>query len=270
MKITSISIYPIKSSRPVLLDHCQLTHHGLKYDRWWALYGLDGQVLTARQYPKLLDIQCRMDMTGCTVYYQEELIATLSDGNDKMEKIECVKIFSYDAYGTHINNEIDRWFSDFLKCSCRLLKVNTMQPRPVLEKHGGLQGDVVSFADQGPILITNEASLSDLNQRLNNPIDMNRFRPNIVIAGADPYAEDHWHELSIGGYRLRIIQPCERCIFTTIDPVSKLKDEKGEPLKTLSSYRKGDGGAVIFGVHAVPIDHGIIKIEDNVTINTNG
>ncbi len=268
MKVSELLIYPIKSTAPIELQSSNLTKYGLEYDRRWALYGADGQVLTGRQHPKLLDIQCRITEDSCIVHYNHAEIVDLSNHIDPSAVAESVKIFSYDAYGSPVSIEVDDWFSNFIGKPCRLLKVNTSRIRPVLEKHGGLSGDIVAFADQAPILIISEGSLLDLNTRLDKPILMNRFRPNIIVEGATAYAEDSWDIIKIGSISLRVIQQCERCIFTTIDPITKKKDINKEPLTTLSKYRKGPRGGITFGVHAVPIDSGTIKVDDEVMVST--
>lgn len=268
MKVSGLHIYPIKSSAPIHLQSTRVSKHGLDHDRRWALYGEDGQVLTARQHPKLLDIQCTITYTSCLVHHNNVQIADLSNSESEAKQTDHVKIFSYDAYGSAINSGIDDWFSDYLGKRCRLLKVNTEEVRPVLEKHGGQTGDVVAFADQAPVLIISEASLQDLNDRLNEPIKMDRFRPNIVVQGAEAFDEDNWNIVNIGATSFRVIQQCERCVFTTIDPISKQKDQNKEPLTTLSSYRKNERGGIIFGVHAVPISDGSISINDTIEISS--
>ncbi len=268
MKVSGLHIYPIKSTSPISLQSGQVSKYGFDHDRRWALYGEDGQVLTGRQHPELLDIRCTLTSSNCMVYHDDVLIADLSDGETTSTQPEQVKIFSYDAYGSAVSSAIDNWFSEFIGKSCRLLKVNTAQVRPVLEKHGGRTGDVVAFSDQAPILIITEASLKDLNNRLEDPILMDRFRPNIIIKDADAFAEDNWDIVKVGSTTLRIIQQCERCVFTTIDPITKEKHENKEPLTTLSKYRKGPRGGIIFGVHAVPIDEGAISINDEVDVSS--
>ena len=177
-----------------------------------------------------------------------------------------MNIFSYDAYGTLVSHELNEWFSDYLDLPCRLMKVSLNENRPVLPKHGGKVGDRVGFGDQAPILILSEASMADLNKRLEDPIGLERFRPNIVISGVEAYDEDHWNILQIGAVTLRVIQQCERCVLTTIDNETKLKHPKSEPLRTLSAYRKGRRGGVVFGVHAVPINTGTIHLQDNLSV----
>lgn len=109
-------------------------------------------------------------------------------------------------------------------------------------------GDIVSFADGYPLLLISQESLDDLNRRLPEPIEMRRFRPNLVIAGASPYAEDQFTQLRIGELGFRAVKRCERCSVTTVDPSSGRRGK--EPLRTLARYRLEDG-KVWFGMNLI-------------------
>ena len=124
----------------------------------------------------------------------------------------------------------------------------------------------VGFADGFPFLVTNTASLAELNTRLEVPVEMRRFRPNIVVEGADAWDEDHWQSLSIGNNRLSIVKPCSRCVMTTVDPSTGLKDAAVQPLRTLSRYRR-TGEGVIFGQNAIHESPGLIRVGEPVTVN---
>ena len=121
----------------------------------------------------------------------------------------------------------------------------------------------VGFADGFPFLLISEESLADLNRRLADPLPMNRFRPNLVVAGGEPYAEDGWGRIEIGGVRLQVMKPCERCLVTTTDQAT---GERGkEPLRTLATYRKV-GNDVLFGQNVVHENTGRLRVCDPVTI----
>jgi uncharacterized protein YcbX len=122
-------------------------------------------------------------------------------------------------------------------------------------------GARVSFADGFPFLLISEESLADLNGRLAVPLPMNRFRPNLVVAGCEPYAEDGWKEIRIGDVKLRVVKPCERCLVTTTDQAT---GERGkEPLRTLATYRKV-GNDVMFGQNVVHENTGELRVGDAV------
>ncbi|HFD86614.1 MAG TPA: MOSC domain-containing protein, partial [Gammaproteobacteria bacterium] len=125
-------------------------------------------------------------------------------------------------------------------------------------------GDKTAFSDGFPILLISQASLDDLNNRLDEPMPMKRFRPNLVVTGTQPYEEDQWQRISINGVEFRIVKPCSRCIVTTIDPETG-KQTGVEPLETLGTYRK-QGGKVMFGQNVIPDGSGVVALGDEVVI----
>jgi uncharacterized protein YcbX len=127
----------------------------------------------------------------------------------------------------------------------------------------GLEGDVVSFADGYPLLIAAASSLDDLNGRLAEPVPMNRFRPNVVVSGTAPWAEDGWRRLAIGNVVLRIPKPCARCTVTTID--QRTAERGVEPLRTLATFRSR-GNDVLFGQNCIPESPGSVSVGDAVTV----
>ena len=263
--ISELISYPIKSGKGMRIAKSNVTFLGLQYDRHWAVFDKEGKALTARTHPALLDLHCRADSEGITITYSGTEVGlltwpSLSNGN------EDVHVHSYRAFGNKVSDELDKWISTLLGTSCRLLSVNSKRQRPVLPKHGGTEGDSVGFNDQAPILIISEASLNDLNRRIGEEFHMDRFRPNIVVSGCKAYEEDSWKIIQVGEVRLRIIQQCERCVFTTIDPVTKEKHASAEPLTTLAKYRIGPRGGLVFGVHAVPLNEGVIMAGDLINV----
>jgi uncharacterized protein YcbX len=121
---------------------------------------------------------------------------------------------------------------------------------------------VVSFADGYPFLIANEASLADLNRRAGTDLPMNRFRANLVVRGAEAWAEDHWQEFTVGEVRFRSAKPCGRCQVTTTDQATG--EVRGpEPLATLSTFRDSAFG-VRFGMNLVAIGTGTLRIGDRL------
>ena len=263
--VSALYSYPVKSTTSNALQTSEVGPLGLMYDRNWGIFDKRDQCLTAREFPILLDIYAKIEDQKVTLFHKDETVAQFSVTNDG--KSQELSIHSNSAYGSSISRKIDQWFSNFLGVECQLMTSDPQGQRPVLTKHGGNElKDRVAFADQAPILIISEASLKDLNRRLNEPIEMNRFRPNIVISGGGPYQEDNWKRIAIQDVEYKIIQQCERCVLTTIDPITKQKHPLTEPLPTLSKYRKGPRGGVVFGVHAVPLGSGSISVDDKVRI----
>jgi uncharacterized protein YcbX len=124
----------------------------------------------------------------------------------------------------------------------------------------------VSFADNYPLLFISSASLDDLNRRLPAPMNMRRFRPNLIADGTIAYAEDAWQRLRVGEAVFRAAERCDRCDFTVIDPDSAGKHPRQEPLRTLSRYRRGADGGVYFGRHLLPEQLGRVRLGDPVEI----
>jgi uncharacterized protein YcbX len=124
-----------------------------------------------------------------------------------------------------------------------------------------IDNQIVSFADGYPFLIIGEESLVDLNNRLKDPLPVNRFRPNLVFSGGEPFDEDGWMRFKIGGVEFRSIKPCSRCVVTTVDQNTSNKSK--EPLKTLSQYREVNG-KVMFGMNLVCEVTGKLKMGDQI------
>jgi uncharacterized protein YcbX len=154
-------------------------------------------------------------------------------------------------------DEAATWFSDWLGTSVRLVHVADGYKRLVNEEYAVNDDDHTGFADGYPILLTSEEGLQDLNTRLESPVPMNRFRPNIVVKGCEPFAEDTWNRIRIGNVELAVVKPCARCEVTTID--KETLERSKEPLKTLGKYRKQKLGA-IFGQNVIPLNEGRIEL----------
>jgi len=161
-------------------------------------------------------------------------------------------------------SEACSWFSDYVGNVCRLVKFSVSSTRGVDARYA-TDGEETAFADAFPFLLLSEASLGDLNSRLPAPMEMNRFRPNIVMSGSGPYAEDGWKRIRIGTVWFRVAKPCARCVIPTINQATA---ERGrEPLQTLSTYRSRDGKTV-FGQNLIHEGTGRIAVGDPVIIET--
>ena len=264
-QLTQIYRYPIKSSMPVALEESVIENRGLAFDRLWCVFDKNEQALTAREYPALLDIEAKITEQELLICYQRKTVATIPIALSKNES-KPVRVFSYDVTAVPTSAAVNKWFSEFLGIECQLLFQHEAYERKVLEKHGGISGDTVGFADQCPILLATEASLTDLNERLGHPIAINRFRANLVIDGTNAWEEDGWNTIRIGECDFKVNQACIRCVLTTIVPVSKIKDPDSEPLRTMNSFRKGPQGGVVFGMHLTPLSVGKVKLGDEIVV----
>jgi hypothetical protein len=155
------------------------------------------------------------------------------------------------------------WFSDWLEADVRLVHFAEGTVRKINEQYAVNADDHTGFADGYPILLASEESLADLNARMDRPVLMNRFRPNLVVRGSEPFAEDTWSRICIGEVEMAVVKPCARCVVTTIDKQTLEKSK--EPLKTLATYRKQTGG-VMFGQNVIPLNEGRLRLGMNVEI----
>ncbi|NKB82077.1 MAG: MOSC domain-containing protein [Nitrospirales bacterium] len=261
--LTEINIFPIKSLGGIRAQCATLTDRGLKYDRRWMLVDQEGKFLTQRTRPIMS--QLLVDVQGDNLYVRNRqvkdddlLIPVQSDRwhprSVTVWKDECQAL----AYPKVIND----WFSKRIGVTCELVYMPDDSDRPV-DANLSIAKEQVSFADSFPMMIIGESSLADLNARLDEPVSMDRFRPNLVYSGGQAFAEDSWKRIRVGSIEFAVIKPCPRCVMTTVDP---LTSEVGhEPLKTLTTYRKQKNG-VMFGQNLLHAVDGEIKVGDVITV----
>jgi uncharacterized protein YcbX len=264
MRVTGINVYPVKSTRPIALTESEVLPRGLPWDRRWMLVDSEGRFITARQYPALaiIDTALAADTLNISLAGRAGLQIPLAEPAGPSIP---VSVWKDHCEAVPVGAAADAWFSDYLGVSCRLVRMTDALVRRVNPDYGR-PADQVSFADGFPLLLISEASLHDLNRRLQTAVSMQRFRPNVVIDGERPYGEDSWCRLRVGEVEFEGVKNCSRCVFTTIDPQSGVKDPGGEPLRTLASYRRREGGGVFFGQNLIPRSRGTIRLGDSVEI----
>jgi uncharacterized protein YcbX len=261
LRLSALNIYPIKSARGIPLAESMVDEFGLRYDRRWMVVDDSGVFLSQRNRPRLAlvvpsirDGMLQVDAPGMptlqTPLHPNSIVATK------------VRVWDDTCPATWVGDLAAQWFSDFLGSPCTLVHMADQVVRPANPAFAPA-GVRVSFADGFPFLIISEESLADLNGRLADPLPMNRFRPNLVVAGGEPYAEDGWERIEIAGVRLQVLKPCDRCLVTTTDQAT---GERGkEPLRTLATYRKANG-EVMFGQNAVHDGPGRLRVGDLVLL----
>jgi len=263
LKLTEINIYPIKSTRRIALETSDVLAAGLPWDRRWMLVDVQGRFITARQHPRLALVETRFDGAVLRVSAAGNDVLDVPLADAARGRIG-VTVWKDSLEAPCVSAEADAWFSAYLGFACRLVRMTDDVVRPVNPVYG-LAGDRVSFADGFPLLVISEASLDDLNRRLARPVSMRRFRPNLVVSGCEPYAEDRWRRLRVGAVEFEGVKPCSRCVFTTIDPDTGAKDPDLEPLRTLGTYRRRDT-SVFFGRNLIPRVLGRIRVGDPVEV----
>ncbi|CAN5399965.1 MOSC domain-containing protein [soil metagenome] len=245
MHISEINIYPVKSLKGISVDAAMVEERGLQYDRRWMLTTPDGMFFTQREFPRMatMSVWIEDDGSGLGVAaegFGDVFIPIESDTHRRQQVTIWHSVCEGSVYGGALNE----WFSDVLGTDCQLVYMSDDSRREISERFNN-GGEIISFADGYPLLLISEASLEDLNKRLDTShaggmpvvqLPINRFRPNIVISGSDAFAEDTWKRLRVGEAIFRGTKPCERCVITTIDQ-SRGEVAGKEPLKTLASFR---------------------------------
>ena len=259
MQLSQIFIYPIKSLGGIELQSSQVTRRGLQYDRRWMLVDDNGKFLTQRNFPQMALFQTAICEGMLSVSFEDDNIfmpLQLKEGS-----IITTEIWSSRVKAIVADARINQWFSDHLKLNCRAVYMPETARRKPHFYYAKSKDDLVSFADGYPLLMISQASLDDLNSRLEVPVPMDRFRPSIVLSGTAPFAEDKLKAFKINGRRFYGVKRCGRCIITCTDQQTAAITK--EPLKTLSSYRKFRN-KILFGMNVIPAEEGMISIGDSI------
>ncbi len=264
MFISEISIYPIKSLGGISLESSVIEERGLQFDRRWMLVDEKNQFLTQREFPKMAIIEVKVKTDSLIVSNKSESFKIPFEVDSEITT--SAKVWSSSVKSRVYSNEINDWFSEILSIKCRLVLMPEDTKRKVNPFYAVRKfKDMVSFADGYPFLIIGENSLKDLNSKLENPVPMNRFRPNFVVSDSEAFAEDSWKKIKIGDEVFHVVKPCARCVMTTIDQTKGEKDGK-EPLKTLAKYRTKNG-KVLFGQNLIADKPGAtVRIGDEIEI----
>lgn len=263
MKISELHIYPVKSLGGISLQESSLTSKGLMYDRNWMLLDENGVFMTQRKFPKMALIQTKIK-DGDLIFSHDETGSSASI--PILEKYGVTlrsKVWSNSCEVQKVDS-IGDWFSKVLGFRCTLVffPENNIRTK---ETENGVVQNLTSLSDKSPVLITNTASLEELNGRLKNKIPMNRFRPNIIFTGENAYEEDSWKSVKIGETEFKTVEICGRCKLINVDHLTG--KPTGQPLETLSTYRKM-GREIKFGMRmtceAKTDEQSIINVGDEI------
>ena len=260
--VSSLIYYPIKACHGVEVDSSCVSRMGLEYDRRLMVVTPEGEFLTQREFPRLALVTPKL--RGDSLELSAPNYESIQFGIQTSGTPWLVNIWkSKGVPAIDQGEEAATWFSDWLGAAVRLVHIADGYQRLVDESYAVNADDHTGFADGYPILLTSEEGLQDLNSRLESPIPMNRFRPNLVVRGCEPFEEDSWNRIRIGDVELAVVKPCARCEVTTIDKETLARSK--EPLKTLGKYRKHALGA-IFGQNVIPLDGGSIRLGMTVEV----
>jgi uncharacterized protein YcbX len=269
--LTSIHIYPMKATRAVDLADALVEPWGLAGDRRWLLVDEDGRFVSQREEPSLARVTVSYGPAAGAISVSvpgrpgRQVAVPAADA-----ELLKVTVWRSVLLAAAAGSAADAWFSAYLGRPVRLVYLDDPNRRAV-DPEFGQDGDVVSFADGYPLLLTSTGSLEELGRWLagdgEQPVPMTRFRPNVVVTGARPWAEDRWRRIRIGAVSFRVAKPCGRCVVTTTDQVT---GERGsQPLKMLGKRRRF-GQQLVFGQNLIPdrlpAQGGLIRAGDQVEI----
>jgi uncharacterized protein YcbX len=262
LTLSEIYIYPIKSLGGINLDSAIAEDRGLKYDRRYLLVNENGMFITQRDIPQMALLRLSLTENGFRVLNATDGLSLTLPFESTSKEIVKIKIWNDVCSAVQVSQDADSWFSNALKTKCSLVYMPDNEKR-IVEKKFFSKDHIVSFADAYPYLILGQRSLDDLNSRLETPLPINRFRPNFVFAGGNPYEEDGWKDFKIGTVEFKAVKPCARCMIITTN--QDTAEVGHEPLKTLASYRKIDG-KVMFGMNVVCTKTGIVSVNQKITV----
>ncbi|WP_317168178.1 MOSC domain-containing protein [Pontibacter pamirensis] len=264
--LSEIYIYPIKSLGGISVSAAELEDRGLRYDRRWMLVDDKGKFLTQRQHAQMALLQVSMLENGLSVSHKQGVLEPLYipfEVKDAAVPELQVTIWDDTVTAQEVDPAISAWFTEVLGMPARLVRMSE-QARRLVETDYAQNGEVVSFADSYPFLLIGQASLDDLNSRLEQPVPMNQFRPNFVFRGGAPFEEDTWSDFKIGDVSFQAVKPCARCVVTTIN--QETAEKSAEPLRTLAIYRQLRH-KTIFGQNLLSISPaGTVQVGDKLEV----
>jgi uncharacterized protein YcbX len=261
--LAQVFIYPLKSSRGLPLARASVEPLGLEHDRRWMLVHPDGAMITGREFPVLVLVNAVPTERGLRLSYAgmpEVEVPIPPADTPRME----ITHWADRCSAARAGQLGDTWFTQLLGAPVVLVYVDSQMDRPVDPRYAARE-DRVGFADGYPVLLLSRASLEELNRRLPQAVTMEHFRPNLVVEGCEPFAEDTWKRLRVGSVELEVVKPCGRCALVTVNPQTGTKTTDGEPLRTLAQFRRVNGKA-LFGQNLVVRRPGTIQVGDAIEL----
>mgnify|MGYP006192835575 CR=1 FL=1 len=265
MFLSELYRYPVKSGQAQSLQASPVGLLGLQGDRrWMVVEEENGRFLTQRAYPQMSQLSALYAADGGLLLSAPglDLLQVAVPGPDS--DLRGVTIWRDSLQVPDAGDQAAHWLSQLLGRACRLVQVSEPRARQVDTAYAEV-GDKVAFADGFPLLLIGQASLDDLSARIGRPLPMLRFRPNLVVSGSEPYAEDGWKRIRIGELEFRVVKGCSRCIMTTLDPQTGERSADREPLATLKTYREREG-EVYFGQNLIACGAGQLRLDMPVQV----
>ncbi|HNC75944.1 MAG TPA: MOSC domain-containing protein [Pseudomonadales bacterium] len=262
MRVSELYLHPVKSCGGHAVERVALDPQGPRGDRRWMVTDPTGQFLTQRELARMALIQVGVTDSGITLRAPGFDTLTVMTPPQEQASERLVTVWRDQCRALLADAAANQWFSDFLQRPAQLVHLPDSSRRPVDPRYA-TASDQVSFADGFPLLLIGAASLDELNSRLDQPVSMRRFRPNLVVSGGAAFAEDGWRRLRIGTITFRVAKPCARCAIPGIDPDSG--QTTTEPLRTLARFRRRDG-VIYFGQNLLHDGPGTLTVGDPVEL----
>ena len=261
--LSALYIYPIKSLGGISLNQAEIEEKGLKYDRRWMLIDQEGTFVSQRKHHSLALLQVNIDDEIVNIVHKNDtqIQASFTIGEQTGTPIN-VTIWDDQSRGTEVSTKVSRWFSDFLGMEVKLVEMPEEEKRQVDPKYAKNE-ETVSFADGYPCLLIGQSALDGLNEKLEQAIAMDRFRPNLVFTGGASHIEDTFFSFDIGNVQFTAVKPCARCVLITVDQQTGVKG--AEPLKTLAGYRTRNK-KIMFGQNLLHSAPGTLRVGDQLVI----
>ncbi|GAB2691640.1 MOSC domain-containing protein [Mucilaginibacter koreensis] len=262
LTLSQIFIYPVKSLGGVALQEAEVTDRGLQYDRRWMLIDDNNTFLSQRSHPAMALFGLQLADDGFEITYKPDGSMYTIPFQPVIGSAVTVSIWDDTCTAMLVDTAADVWFSQKLNLSCRLVYMSDDAHRPVDHRYAK-NNEQVSFADAYPFLIIGQASLNELNSRLAAPVEIDRFRPNLVFEGGEAHAEDMMGKIKIGSLKFYGVKPCARCVMIGINQQSGQSGK--EPTKTLAGYRTRNH-KIYFGQNLLHQGEGKISVGDEIQV----
>jgi len=261
-KISQLFIYPIKSLGGIAVDKTSITDRGFEHDRRWVLVDENNLFISQREVHEMALMRVAITTEGLLVTHPPQNSTFLVPFGPRTDEFAEVTIWDDTCTAQFVSKEADQWFSKTLGIHCRLVYMPDDTKR-ITDQRYAPENSIVSMADGYPFLLIGQASLDDLNSRLAEQLPMNRFRPNIVFTGGEPYAEDLMHTMVIGNIIFHGVKLCARCNIPCIDQDTAIQYK--EPTKTMASYRSKNN-KIMFGQNLIHEGLGEIAVGDTIEV----
>lgn len=259
-KISELFIYPVKSLGGISVREAEVTDRGLKYDRRWMLVDNENRFLTQRKFPEMALVNCELKIDNLEFTHKKSEDKFTIGLDEKLSPEIDVVVWDDEVKVNRVSINADKWFSEILGINCSLVHMPETSRR-LVDPDFSFDNEITSLSDGYPFLIIGQSSLDDLNSKLTKKVPVNRFRPNFVFTGGEPFIEDKLKHFEINEIKFFGVKQCGRCVVTTINQDNAVKGE--EPLRTLSSYRTINN-KVMFGMNLIHKGRGFIHVGDSI------